>query len=235
MASQEITTRSGLTPDEDRLPYTIKTSDVESYLQRKIDVVLNRIALNNHSQPEKIDIRVYTTEAGKSFLPFVVILPMEALEDKRVKKQSQMASIFDTKGNEGTANLKRPIYEVLSAYIFNKQDGEVFKSDSWRREHHVNRQATPVLLSMRTPKVVQIEGGKTKVVELMIDPARIFHDMLKTEKDNRQYRINIKSWQKIQVGEFSYKVERVLNKGGKNKKYKSTLADELNRKMKGFR
>lgn len=232
MASQ-LNTRSGLTPNEDRLPYSITTSNVESYLQKKIDTVMNRAALEAKKEPEKIEVRVYTTEAGKSFLPFVVILPLDALEDRKQKKQSNMPSIFDTKSVDGTANLKKPIYEVLSAYVFNKQDGEAFKSDSWRRDHHVNREATGVLLSMRTPKVVSMENGKLKVVELMIDPMRVFHDMLRIDSDNRQYRIQIESWQKIQTGEFRYDVKRVINKG-KGKKYKSTLADELNRKMRGF-
>lgn len=232
MASQDLTTRSGLTPNEAQLPFSITTSDVESYLQKKIDTVLNRAASGNSAS--KIDVRVYTTEAGKSFLPFVVILPLEALEDKNHKKQKPMPSIFDTKGTDGTANLKKEIYEVLSAYTFNKQDGEMFKSDSWRRDHHVNREATTVLLGMRTPKVVSMEGGRLKVVELMIDPIRVFHDMLKMPNDNRNFMINVDGWQKIQTGEFRYDVKRALNKN-KGKKYKNTLADELNRKMRGYR
>ena len=232
MASECLTTRSGLTPNEAQLPFSITTSDVESYLQKKIDTVLNRAASGNSAS--KIDVRVYTTEAGKSFLPFVVILPLEALEDKNQKKQKPMPSIFDTKGTDGTANLKKEIYEVLSAYTFNKQDGEMFKSDSWRRDHHVNREATTVLLGMRTPKVVSMEGGRLKVVELMIDPIRIFHDMLKMPNDNRNFMINVDGWQKIQTGEFRYDVKRALNKN-KGKKYKNTLADELNRKMRGYR
>ena len=232
MASQ-LNARSGLTPNENRLPYTITTTDVESYLQKKIDVVMNRAALDKKEEAEKISVRVYTTEAGKEFLPFVVILPLEALDGKENKKKNNMPSIFNTKEVDGTANLKRPIYEVLSAYVFNKQDGEAFKSDSWRRDHHVNREATNVLLSMRTPKVVSMENGKLKVVEILIDPMRIFHDMLRIDGDNRQYRIQIESWQKVQTGEYRYEVKRVINKG-KGKKYKSTLADELNRKMRGF-
>lgn len=233
MASKDLTTRSGLTPNEAQLPYSITTSDVEAYLQKKIDTMLNKAATQNNDTMDKIDVRVYTTEAGKGFLPFVVILPLEALASKpqRVKN---MPSIFDTKEVDGTANLKKEIYEVLSTYTFNKQDGEMFKSDSWRRDHHVNREAVTVLLSMRTPKVVSMEGGRLKVVELMIDPIRVFHDMLKMQDDNRNFMVNVDGWQKIQTGEFRYDVKRALNKN-KNKKYKNTLADELNRKMRGYR
>ena len=114
MASQNnnLTTRSGLNPNESKLPYSITTSDVEAYLQKKIDTMLNKVATQTNTQPEKIDVRVYTTEAGKSFLPFVVILPLEVLESGRSKKQKQMPSIFDTKETDGTAKIKKEIYEV---------------------------------------------------------------------------------------------------------------------------
>ena len=234
MASKDFQTRSGLVPNEAQLPFSITTSDVEAYLQKKIDTMLNKAANQSGETADKIDVRVYTTEAGKGFLPFVVILPLEALDNRQKRQNKPMPSIFDTKGTDGTANLKKEIYDVLSAYTFNKQDGEMFKSDSWRRDHHVNREATTVLLGMRTPKVVSMEGGRLKVVELMIDPIRVFHDMLKMQDDTRNFMVNIDGWQKIQTGEFRYDVKRALNKS-KGKKYKNTLADELNRKMRGSR
>lgn len=233
MASQDLTTRSGITPDEKKLPYSIMTSDVEEYLQKKIDTMLNRAANQNKDVDKDIEIRVYTTEAGKSFLPFVVILPISVLEDRRKQYKQNMPSIFDTKEYDGTANLRKEIYNVLSAYTFNKQDRELFKSDSWRREHGVNREATTVLLSLTTPKVVSMDGN-LKVVELMIDPIRVFHDMLKINNDQRNFTVKIEEWQKIQTGEFRYDIKRIINKG-KGKKYKNTIAEELNRKMRGYR
>ena len=48
MASNtKFITRSGITPNEKELPYSITTSQVEKYLQDKIDVVLNRVAKQN--------------------------------------------------------------------------------------------------------------------------------------------------------------------------------------------
>ena len=230
----ELVTRAGLNPNETELPYSITTTMVEKYLQNKIDVVMNRSA-NNGGQSEKIELRLYTTEAGKAFLPFVVVLPMEALEDRKKKNKKPMPSIFDTKDTDGSANLKPELYKLLSAYTYNKEDETAFFSDDWRRARRVNRETSPVLKNLRTPKVTSMENGKLRVVSFMIDPIRVFHDMLIIPTDNRSFRVEVTGWQKIQTGEYRYDLKRVINKGKNGKKYRDTLADELNRKMRGNR
>lgn len=227
-------TRAGIAPNEKELPYSITTHDVEEYLQGKIDVVLNRMASQNGTVKESIDVRVYTTEAGKSFLPFVVILPMDVLEKRPKKSNKKVPSIFDTKGTDGSANMRPELYKLFSAFVFNKDDEQAFFSDDWRRARHVNRETSPVLKGLRTPKVTSMENGRLQVVSFMIDPLRVFHNMLEIEGDTRQFKVDITGWQKMQTGEYRYDVNRVINKG-KNRKYRDTLADELNRKMRAGR
>lgn len=233
MAS-EIRTRSGVTPNEQALPYSITTSKVESYLQDKIDVVVNRMAKENGGKVEDISIRVYTTEAGKAFLPFVVILPMDVLQ-QRNKQKKKMASIFDTKSEDGTAAMKTEFYELFKSYVYNKDDEAAFFSDEWRRLRHVSRETSPVLKSLRTPKVNKMDNGHLQVVSFMIDPIRVFHDMLASDDDRRNFKVDVVNWQKIQTGEYRYDLKRVINKGKNKQKYKDTLAAELNRKMLGRR
>ena len=128
MAS-ELKTRSGINPNETALPYSITTSKVESYLQDKVDVICNRMAKDNGGKNvDEISVRLYTTEAGKSFLPFVVILPMDVLVQRNQKKK-KMASIFDTKNDDGTANLKPEFFELFKSYVYNKDDEAAFFSD----------------------------------------------------------------------------------------------------------
>lgn len=244
MAS-ELKTRSGLMPNETALPYSITTSKVESYLQSKVDVLLNRMAEERRKRREKrddddedlpvVNVKVYTTEAGKSFLPFVVILPTDVLEQKNKNTRKKMASIFDTKNEDGTANMRKEFYELFKSYVYNKSDEEAFFSDVWRRERHVSRETSPVLKSLRTPKITSMDNGKLQVVSFMIDPIRVFHDMLVSEDDRRNFKIEVVNWQKIQTGEYRYDIKRVINKGKNKQKYKDTLAAELNRKMLGRR
>ena len=235
MASNtKFITRSGITPNEKELPYSITTSQVEKYLQDKIDVVLNRVAKQNGTEKENIEVRVYTTEAGKSFLPFVVILPMEVLENKHQKRKKNVPSIFNTTESDGSANMRPELYKLFSSFTYNKDDEQAFFSDDWRRARHVNRETSPVLKGLRTPKVTSMDNRRLQVVSFMIDPLRVFHNMLEIEGDTRTFKVDVEGWQKIQTGEYRYDVSRVINKG-KNRKYKDTLADELNRKMRAGR
>ena len=236
-SNNELRTRAGITPNEAELPFSITTRQVEDYLQRKVDIVMNRGA-NNGETREPIEVRVYTTEAGKSFLPFVIVLPIDALEDtgkKNKNNKKKMAAIFDTKSSEGTGNMKPALYELFRSYTYTKEDESAFFSEDWRRARRVNRETSPVLKGLRTPKVTTMNDGNLQVVSFMIDPLRVFHDMLKMEGDNRSFKVEVQGWQKIQTGEYRYDVLRAVTKGKRGKKYRDTFADELNRKMRGNR
>lgn len=227
-------TRSGITPDTTELPFSISTSDVESYLQAKVDAVENRSAKMKGSDVEHFNVKVYTTEAGRNFLPFVVVLPIEVLESRQKKKQAKTPSIFNPKESDGTATMRPELYKLFSSYVYNKEDEQAFFSEDWRRSRGVNRETSPVLKSLRTPKVTSIDNGRLQVVSFMLDPLRVFHDMLIMEENNSSFKVDVFDWKKKQAGEFAYKVKRLID-NGKGKKYKQTVADELNRKMRAGR
>jgi hypothetical protein len=72
------------------------------------------------------------------------------------------------------------------------------------------------------------------MVTVMLDPLRVFHDMLVMQGDNnRDFRIEISGWQKIRTGEFRFDIKRMTYRKKNNKKYQETFVDELNRKMRG--
>lgn len=232
MASELINTRSGLTPNENGLPFTITTTDVENYLQRKMNIINSSMA--QAGNPKNIDVRVYTTEAGTKFVPFVVILPLDVLQNNKNKRNDE-PDIFNPKSEDKSANLLEPYYNLLKSYVYNKDDENAFFAEDWRRARGVSRDTSPSLKMMRTPKVTSMDGGRVQVVSVMIDPLRIFHDMLIMTDDNRRdFKIEISGWQKIRTGEFRYDVKRMMYSKNK-KKYKDTFAEELNRKMRGRR
>lgn len=230
----DLTTRSGIMPNEGELPYTITTTNVESYLQEKVNVIVNRMAKDNQDYPIKsIDVRVYTTEAGKCFLPFIVVLPTEVLNGKR-SKNNNVDAIFNQSSEDGSANMRPEFYNFFKSYVYTKDDEAAFFSDDWRRARRVDRATSALLKQYRTPKVSNMDNGKIQVVTLMLDPLRIFHDMLTMPNDNRTFKVEIPKWQKIQSGEYRYEVVRLIN-GKRGKKHKDNIADELNRKMRGGR
>lgn len=231
----ELTTRSGKSPDRDKLPYSFTTTEVESYFQDKVNVVLHRMAKDNPDYPLKdVEVRIYTTEAGKNFLPFVIVLPTDVLNRKR-GKNSDVDPIFNQSSEDGSANLRPEFYNFFKSYVYTKDDEAAFFSDDWRRARRVDRSTSSFLKQFRTPKVTTIDNNKVQVVAFMLDPLRVFHDMLTIEGDNRSFKVDISSWQKIQSGEFRYDLKRLISKGKHGKKNGHNIADELNRKFRGGR
>ena len=233
MASNEIyKTRAGIMPSEKELPFTITTTDVEQYLQRKLNVVVNGMRKEGNYTGEDMEIRVITVEMGTKFIPFTVLLPMNVLKERR-KRPKEELSIFNPKDSDNTVVMHDPIARMLASYTFDKADGEAFFSSDWRRARGVSNSASSTLKHNRLPRVQKLNNGSMERVTVLIDPIRVFHDMLVMEDNNANFRIEITDWQKIRSGEFRYEVNRVINSKKNKKGGGNSLADELNRKMRG--
>jgi hypothetical protein len=71
-------------------------------------------------------------------------------------------------------------------------------------------------------------------VTFLIDPIRVFHDMLVMENNNANFKVEIENWQKIRSGEFRYDMKRIIRKNKGKKGGGNSIADEVNRKMRGY-
>lgn len=234
MASNEIyKTRAGIQPSEKELPFSITTTDVEEYMQRKLNVVVNGMRQNGLYKGEDIEVKVVTVEMGSKFVPFTVVLPMNVLKDKKKNRPSDELSIFNPKDSDATVNIYDPIMKMFASYVFDKADGEAFYSADWRRARGVSTTTSAVLKRNRLPRVQKLNNGSMERVTFLIDPIRVFHDMLMMDNNNTNFRVEIENWQKIRSGEFRYDMKRVVN-NKKGKKGGNNFADELNRKMRGF-
>jgi hypothetical protein len=236
MASNEMyKTRAGIQPSEQELPFSITTADVEQYLQRKLNVVVNGMRQNKLYDGDDIEVKVITVEMGSKFIPFTVVLPMDVLKNKDKSRfiRKDEPSIFNPKQSDATVIIHEPIMKMFSSYVFDKADGEAFYSADWRRARGVSTTTSAVLKRNRLPRIQKLNNGTMEKVTFLIDPIRVFHDMLMMDNNNANFRVEIENWQKIRSGEFRYDMKRVINKK-KNKKGGSSFADELNRKMRGF-
>lgn len=233
MASNEIyKTRAGIQPSEKELPFSITTTDVEEYLQRKLNVVVNGMRQNGFYKGEDVELKVITVEMGSKFVPFTVVLPTSVLKDKKRQPKDEL-SIFNPKDSDSTVIIYEPIMKMFSSYVFDKADGEAFYSADWRRARGVSTTTSATLKRNRLPRVQRLNNGSMERVTFLIDPIRVFHDMLMMENNNANFKIEIENWQKIRSGEFKYDMKRVVNKN-KGKKGGNNFAEELNRKMRGF-
>lgn len=231
MASN-YTTRAGLTPSENELPYSITTSDVKGYLQKKLNAVVNGMRKNGQYNGENIEVDIITVEMGNNFVPFTVVLPTTVLKQYNKPRRNNELSIFNPKDNDQTVNIMDPIIRMFGSYTFDKADGEAFFSADWRRARGVSTTTSAILKTNRTPRLTRLANGSLERVTFLIDPIRVFHDMLTVDGNNTNFKVDIKNWQKIRSGEFRYDVMRVISKK-KGKKGGHNFADELNRQMRG--
>ena len=246
--SNNFQTKAGLNPSQNTLTYKISTSDAEKFLQDKMNIVVQKmrddgyqVYTSKSDQPEirkyngpNIDVNLIGISMSSAFIPLACILPMDVIAERKKKKKEEL-SIFDPKGSDGTLNLYLPIARLLAAYSYNKEDTKAFFSPDWRRVRKISNSVAPTLKYNATPKVQRINGGKDEVVSLMIDPVRLFHDMLKMEDNHADFHVEIVDSQRQREGEFIFTVNRVLNKKNKKGKGGKGLVADITRKMMGNR
>ena len=224
-----IKTRAGIAPSNKALPFSVTTSEVEEYLQKRVDAMVKA----SQGKVKGCSVKVYSTESGRNFIPFVVVLPTDIITNKTKQTDNDMEYIFNQKNEDTNVILDQAYYKLFSSYTFDKNDEEAFFSDNWRRVMGVYKNTSYTLKKLRTPKVTTF--GNTKVILFMIDPLRVFHDMVVSEDDKRDFLIDINNIKKIETGKFRYDFKREISDSKKGKKYQKTIIEELNYRMKGGR
>lgn len=246
MARKDFKTKAGLIPDEVHLLKTITTSDVQAFLQSKIDAAVASMVAKGLSQPP-VNIDCKSTKAGTKIAPFAILLPMSTIvgDNKNTDNDDDgVLDIFKTEETKGKCKLKNEIFTTLAPYVYDANDGHAFNSEVWRREFGVSRDGGYLMSKMRVPKVTSNDHGRNKCVEFLLDPMRIFHDMMNCRLafDGEKYRVRVESWKTIKTGQVSYVVVAGTfrdDHSGKKKKKKNGDNDNyifaLDRKMRGSR
>ena len=232
-SNDELNTRSGFTPDKSNLPFHITTSDAENYLQSKVNGIVQSMRAAGKNIGD-VEVGLYTTEPGTKFLPFVVSLPTSVLASEgKGRRNANELSIFNPKDDDNHGvDLKEEFHNLFRIYTYNKQDEAAFFSQEWRRLRGVSRTTSGKIKEMRLPKILEFSGNQ-KCVTFMLDPVRLFHDMLVIEGDNRPFFIEIEHWQRQGQGQYRYDIIRRIPNGKGKKQYEDNRAAEINRMLKG--
>ena len=230
--AREYKTRAGISPSENKLPFEITTSEVEDYLQKKVNVVIDQMRKNQQYAGADVEVNVVTMEMGNNFFPFMVVLPMSVIKGNKKRNKSEL-SIFNPKDEDGTVKIIDPIIRMFSSYTFDDADGRAFSSCDWRRARGVSANGAASLKANRRPRITRFDNGKFEKVTFLIDPIRVFHEMLIMEGNNANFKVDITGWQKQRNGQYTYTMERVVYKNSKKKR--NHIAAELARSIKGYK
>jgi hypothetical protein len=231
--ARDYTTRSGLDINDASLPFYVTTEYCQTYIQKKINSALAE-AKKKGQDYGSADVEVYTSESGKDFLPFLVILPTSVIDGGDSKNGKRGASIFDISDEDHSVILKPPFFEVFKKYVFTKDDDVLFKSQEWRRLTGTSAKAAFEVKRLRRPMKIKDNRSNKSVVMFIIDPLRLFSDMLYMDADKDPFKVRVANHKKLGRGKFGFNIVREKNKGN-NKKRDRSIIDIVNNRMRSGR
>lgn len=218
-----ITTRAGLDPaDTGKIEFDISTEKAEAFLQEKINRVIKK-ANESGGRFNEIEVRLLTNKMGNKFHPFILVMPIEALANTKEESRNEL-KIFSGEGGKKVVKIKKPLYDVLSLYAYNKSDEESFYSSVFRQSIGISLEHAHSMRANRMPRIQTIHRDKNsdiKYVVMYLDPMRIFHDMLIDVKNPEQkFYISDMDVVRINGGNYNYHMARKIN----NKKKKEEIS-----------
>ena len=224
---QIFETEAGLIPNKKELPYEVTTYDVRDFLQKRLDAAIYTMETNgvDVSDIKGTTIDMYAFEAGRNYLPFVIVLPTNVLASK-VKNDDDGEDIFDTKSSSKEVRFKQPFWDFFKGFMYVKEKkGSVFSDPTWRNHMGVDNRRANFLKDLRFAKIRSFNHGKIKKVVFIIDPILVLRAMLLwKDPSSNDFKVYIEDWKKRESGQYKMDIVRVMNTG---KARKSSIQDEL--------
>lgn len=215
--------KSNITIDESNLNFKITTQQVEEHLQRIFDLGCE------YAKVKKVTVHVYTADGSNVYKPFVITLPTYILDSG--VEDDDIPPIYNMGEEEKVYQIRKAYADILNAYAFNAEDRRMFKHDrDFQRALGIGFKAAAVIADAAKPSL----DKRNNLITIMIDPLRVFSDMLTAEDDTRPFRVSITRTQPITKTNYMYFITRKIGKyknknGGGNK----SVIDSLNKRMRG--
>lgn len=240
----ERRTVAGLVPDQDKIPYSIRTSEIVQFLQNKLDVIIadvNNNLTGNVPPMPPIQLKGYSVRMSGKHYPFVLSLPSTAEYKPHNKNQqnqnkgktsevdiSQDLEDDEDDGNQGGVKVYRPIFDMLKPFMC---DPRVFKDPKiYGAAMGLNAKGAKDCRNLCSFRKTR-NKGEAGAILIMLDPFALIHALLKIQGDDRLYSVMLKETIRLKDGEYIYKVNRTLKKkdrGGKRTSEFDYLMRQIN-------
>ena len=229
-----IKTRSAIAPavDDRDVPYKIKTSQAEEYIQKKLDIVCSMMRQNGKDQPD-VKFNIMTTQMGKLFFPMLGILPIDIISETEDDKK-EVHDIFNPGSSKQFPSLKKEFWTVLQPWLYSKQDEDVFFNQNTRSALRMSLAESHKMKNYRQPKLYSFNKGRTKVLLFMIDPVRLFKDMM-TDVNNEDQKFDVIINRVTQINDTNYRYDITRSTSQKKKKNNNNdnrIFKEIERRIK---
>lgn len=234
-------TVAGLVPDQDRVPYSVRTSEIIRFLQKKLDVMItdiNNNLIDNVPPIPQIQLKGYTVKMSGKHYPFILTMPATAefkpqrknQQNRNTEKTSEVdisQDLQDDDDSQGTIKVYRPIYNLLQGYMY---DPQVFKNPNIYGAMGLNAEGARKCRHLASFKKTRNKGGSGAIM-ILLDPFALLHAMLMIPGDDRLFNVMMKQADRVKDGEYIYKVNRTLKKkknGGKGTSEFDSLIRQIN-------
>lgn len=215
----------GVDPENDEMSFKLTTDDVYKFLDERLGILLEKLrTTGKYNLPDSLsDFKVISIKAGKKYAPLILFLPTslsekEARKGKKNSNDDSVPEIYKVNENDGTQKMIYEFYQFFKMFMYTREDIDSFKSSQVRSTLGISNSLVPVLKQLSTP-TIQPFGGKrgdvksTNAILLMIDPIRVFHEMLVNKTNpNEQFKIFIDHVEKIKDSSFKYEITRKRQK-----------------------
>ena len=213
---------AGAKRDDAPPSFWIGTSEVQRYLQDRLDMIVAvlRKKDKNYEGLRNITVRIGASQASAKYCPMMVLLTPNALEINASNANAELSHIYQQKDEEAELQLIPEIQNFFKLYAYNKKDKQSFSDPRYLRELGISRQTATKIKQFCSPRYIDNGRGENTVEQVMffIDPVRVFHDMFSDDDPksrNNDFRVTIDRFKKINTAEFKYHVIKTKKNGKK--------------------
>lgn len=223
-------TRAGLMPAKsNEEPFDpITTERAQGYLNDRLRAVINKMnaANDRNKQVDTPEMALATHRFSKNFAPLVIAFSMDAVDKKNTYN---IPEIFNPEPEDNSVKLRPEVYSVVYPYLYNAEDIKGFFTPQTKHDLQLTTKACREIKAASKFAITEEKDGGRKIryVHVLIDPLRLFHDMLtEDDKNNEKFTVRISSITPISDTNFRYDVAKQYKKGGSSPE-KSTIAKYL--------
>ncbi len=213
-----IENRVGIAPIETVEKYHFTTEEVCTFLQNKLNVFTTAVRKEGRDD-EDVKITLSSVKFSKKFVPFLAILPENALNNNRRNAKDGkdgIFSIFRNEDSESSGRLKQSVWAALMPYTYNKRERNQFRdSAQLRNVLQLSVADSRDVANLCPPKCKNLDKSN-EVCIFLIDPIKVFSDMVaakdgsdRTKDHKPKYYIEIENeTTKISVTSYRYTVTK---------------------------
>lgn len=232
----EMRTVSGLVPERRKAePYNITTMKAEAFLQKKFDAIIQimnkEIRKHNQEHPDEkpipyqdpVEVNLITTRMSQKFYPFVLMLPSSVLENKNQYEEGDELDIFNPQHSEKNARIKEPLYKIIQPFFYDDNDRKAFYSQNFQHTLKISHSTADALKVNCRLRIHHFAKESVTYVAVLLDPLRLFHNMLTSTDDNTPFSVFIDRVDQMKGGDFRYSVLRSPKDRNNKKRHKGGL------------